>query len=99
MNADRNCRCCHGRGVVVDIEGVERPCSRCRCDDFSTWADARRPNPPLPYIFRWNRQGRKGQPCEVLARGKMNSCEVRFADGYTMITSRNALMRNKKTSQ
>lgn len=24
---------------------------------------------PLPYVYRWNRQGRKGQPCEVLARG------------------------------
>lgn len=26
-------------------------------------------NQPLPYVYRWNRQGRKGQPCEVLARG------------------------------
>lgn len=48
----------------------------------------------LPYIYRWDRQGRKGQPCDVLARGTMNSCEVRFADGYTMITSRNALKKN-----
>lgn len=51
---------------------------------------------PLPYIYRWNRQGRKGQPCEVTARGTMNSCAVRFADGYTMVTSRNALRRNKE---
>ncbi|MDX0262921.1 hypothetical protein GOC60_17215 [Sinorhizobium meliloti] len=51
----------------------------------------------LPYLFRWNRQGRKGQPCEVLVRGKtMNSCLVRFADGYTMVTSRNALMKNRE---
>ncbi|MGJ7039205.1 hypothetical protein J2Y63_002460 [Shinella sp. BE166] len=49
----------------------------------------------LPYIYRWNRQGRKGQPCEVTARGTMNSCAVRFPDGYTMVTSRNALMKNK----
>ena len=41
----------------------------------------------LPYLYRWNRQGRKGQPCDVLVRGKMNSCLVRFADGYTMVTS------------
>ena len=48
----------------------------------------------LPYIYRWNRQGRKGQPCEVLVRGtSMNSCLVRFADGYTMVTSRNALRK------
>lgn len=51
---------------------------------------------PLPYIYRWNRQGRKGELCEVLIRAKvMNSCLVRFADGYTMVTSRNAL---KKTT-
>lgn len=50
----------------------------------------------LPYIFRWNRQGRKGQPCEVLIRARaMNSCLVRFADGYTMVTSRNALRKAK----
>lgn len=50
----------------------------------------------FPYIYRWNRQDRKGQLCEVLIRTKvMNSCLVRFADGYTMVTSRNALMKNK----
>ena len=32
------------------------------------------------YIYRWDRQGRKGQ-----------RCLVRFEDGYTMVTSRNAL--------
>ncbi|MFB2562461.1 hypothetical protein [Rhizobium sp. IMFF44] len=50
----------------------------------------------LPYIFRWNRQGRKGEHCEVIARGTMNSCCVRFADGYTMVTSRNALAKVKE---
>ncbi len=55
---------------------------------------------PLPYIYRWNRQGRKGQPCDVLVRAKvMNSCLVRFADGYTMVTSRNALMKNTKSEK
>lgn len=49
----------------------------------------------LPYIYRWNRQGRKGQPCEVTARGTMNSCCVRFSDGYSMVTSRNALAKAK----
>lgn len=51
--------------------------------------------PILPYIFRWNRQGRKGLPCEVLIRTNvMNSRLVRFADGYTMVTSGNALKKN-----
>jgi hypothetical protein len=55
---------------------------------------------PLPYIYRWKRQGRKGQPCDVLVRAKvMNSCLVRFADGYTMVTSRNALMKNKEAAK
>lgn len=49
----------------------------------------------LPYVYAWNRMDRKGQPCEVLARGKMNSCCVRFPDGYTMVTSRNALRKPK----
>jgi hypothetical protein len=43
------------------------------------------------YIYRWDRKGRKGQLCIVLARGTMNSCLCRFEDGYTMVTSRNAL--------
>ena len=52
---------------------------------------------PLRYLFRWDRQGRKGQPCEVLIRGKaMNSCLVRFSDGYTMVTSRNAIRKNRE---
>ena len=49
---------------------------------------------PLPYLYRWDRQGRKGQPCKVLARGTLNSCLVEFADGYQMVTSRNAIRKN-----
>lgn len=50
----------------------------------------------FPYLYRWDRQGRKGQPCAVDVRAKvMNSCLVRFPDGYTMVTSRNALARRK----
>lgn len=32
---------------------------------------------------------RYGQRCQVLARGKMNSCLIMFEDGYKVITSRN----------
>lgn len=50
----------------------------------------------FPYLYRWDRQGRKGQPCTVDVRAKvMNSCLVRFPDGYTMVTSRNAIARRK----
>ena len=31
---------------------------------------------------------RHGQPCAVLARGSLNSCLVRFADGAMVVTSR-----------
>jgi hypothetical protein len=31
---------------------------------------------------------RFGQPCRVLARGKLNSCLVEFLDGVKVITSR-----------
>ena len=39
----------------------------------------------LPERFR--------QTCVVLARGRMNSCLVEFADGYRVITSRNYVRR------
>jgi hypothetical protein len=51
--------------------------------------------PSLPYLYRWDRQGRKGQPCKVTARGAMNSIRVEFADGYIMITSGNAIRKVK----
>lgn len=49
----------------------------------------------LPYVYRWDRQGRKGQLCRVLARGTLNSCLVEFVDGYRMVTSRNAIKKRK----
>jgi hypothetical protein len=45
------------------------------------------------YEYRWNRMGRKGRICRVLARGKMNSCLVEFTDGFKAITSRNAIKK------
>ena len=47
------------------------------------------------YVYRWNRCGRKGQRCAVTARGKLNSCRVVFEDGFVMITSRNAVRKEK----
>lgn len=54
--------------------------------------------PPAPdaargYVYRWDRHGRKGQPCKVTTRGLMNSIRVEFADGYAMVTSANAIRR------
>ena len=48
-----------------------------------------------PYFYAWNRMGRKGQLCRVIVRGKMNSCQVEFQDGFQAITSRNALRKVK----
>ena len=36
---------------------------------------------------------RKGQRCNVLIRGKMNSCLVEFEDGYRVVTSRNYIRK------
>jgi hypothetical protein len=36
---------------------------------------------------------RKGQTCRVLARGKLNSCLVEFADGTRVVTSRWAVRK------
>lgn len=47
----------------------------------------------LPYVYRWNRQGRKGEACRLIARGTMNSRLIEFADGGRMVTSGNALRR------
>lgn len=48
-----------------------------------------------PYIYFWNRMGRKGQRCRVLVRGKMNSCAIEFEYGFKAVTSRNALRKAK----
>lgn len=49
----------------------------------------------MRFVWWWRSRlpERKGQPCDVLARGRMNSIKVRFADGYTVITSRYAVRR------
>lgn len=47
----------------------------------------------FPYVYRWNRMGRKGQLCRVTARGTKNSCRVEFPDGHVAITSGNALRK------
>ena len=53
--------------------------------------------PEVVYNYSWfwlsRLKERKGQPCKVLARGKMNSILVEFEDGYKVITSRYAVRR------
>lgn len=66
-----------------------------------TWLAAPPRMPRLPsqpkrgvmYAFRWDRCGRKGQRCCVFARGTMNSVGLVFEDGFTMVSSGNALRR------
>ena len=40
---------------------------------------------------------RKGQRCQVLARGRMNSILVEFEDGYLVVTSRYAVRQVRPT--
>ena len=52
----------------------------------------------MSYVYFWNRPegaSRKGQPCKVTARDKMNSIRVEFEDGFRMITSRNSVRKEK----
>ena len=51
--------------------------------------------PATRYVFRWNRLGRKGKACRLIARGTMNSCLLEFDDGWRMVTSRNAIAKLK----
>lgn len=64
-----------------------------RAAGAATKRSRRGPQSAALYVYRWDRCGRKGQRCRVTARGKMNSCRVEFADGFVMITSRNALAK------
>lgn len=49
MNAPK-CAACDGRGIVDDIDGKPRPCSRCDFHGFQEWGAARRPK-PAPLII------------------------------------------------
>ena len=50
-----------------------------------------------PYYWRVKTRlpERKGQPCQVLIRARMNSCLVEFEDGYRVVTSRNYIRKRK----
>lgn len=49
----------------------------------------------MTHVWWWRSRlsERKGEPCEVLARGGMNSIKIRFADGLVVITSRYAVRK------
>jgi hypothetical protein len=50
------------------------------------------------HVWFWkSRLGeRKGHPCRIVARGRMNSILVEFEDGFRVITSRYAARRRKE---
>jgi hypothetical protein len=52
----------------------------------------------MDHIWYWRARlsARKGQPCRVLARGKMNTILVEFADGHQVTTSRYAVRQRKE---
>ena len=49
----------------------------------------------MTHIWWWKGKlpERKGELCKVLARGRMNSILVEFADGFKVVTSRYAVRR------
>ncbi len=49
---------------------------------------------PFPHRLTWDREGRKGQRCEIIgARNTIGNVQVRFEDGFTAIINRKALRR------
>ena len=52
----------------------------------------------FPFIWYWRARlpERKGQRCRVLARGRMNSVLVQFADGWKVVTSRYVIRKVEK---
>jgi len=65
-------------------------------------SDTAKPSPQATYKYSWGPRwwnvlgggfSRKGEPCRIIARGKMNSALVEFADGFRAIISRNAIRR------
>lgn len=49
----------------------------------------------MTHIWRLNKYlpERKGMPCQILARGRMNSILVEFQDGARFITNRYAVRK------
>lgn len=47
------------------------------------------------HVWHWRSKlpERKGEPCTVLVRGRMNSVLVEFEDGFRVVTSRYAVRR------
>ena len=41
-NSRLQCACCDGTGMVEAHTGKQRPCSRCKFDDFEVWLRAYR---------------------------------------------------------
>jgi len=64
-----------------------------------TRVSCRMSEPNYPYVWFWRSRlpERKGQPCRVVARGRMNSALVQFADGFLVVTSRFAV--RKRTTE
>jgi hypothetical protein len=54
----------------------------------------------VTHCYRWKRYRPElyGQPCRILARGKMNSLMIEFADGTRHIVSRYAVRKIKPSA-
>lgn len=55
-----------------------------------------KPN-PYPYILLWDREGRKGQRCKLVKRGRVVVLE--FPDGFRLAINAMAIRRDKSPCQ
>jgi len=55
-------------------------------------------NDDYDHVWYWKKRlgYRKGQPCRIVARGKMNSVLVEFENGEMVVTSRWATRKRRK---
>lgn len=56
-------------------------------------------NFPYTHIMDWDRYGKKGESCQLLAGGNGRLVQIKFADGTTGLISRRAIRRPKESEK
>lgn len=96
----------HGRGRQHVAEAIRCPCATCAQLDRLPSAlqgipgafRLAMPWPAFDHRWYWRQilPDRHGEPCRVVARGKMNAVLVEFEDGFRAITSRYAVRKRRE---
>lgn len=54
----------------------------------------------MTHVWYWRKwlPERRGQPCRIVAVGRLNSALVQFEDGYLVVTNRRAVRRIRRAT-